>query len=233
MAAVGASSIARCGPEEIAAIKRPGPWARPAAGNCANTLPGACRHSSPAVFLLCLEVITPTMPIADLNRRLIDQEGRPLTSLGRLMSDLEVSTLQELSHFLTENDDGLPKSQTIVQVYRELVEWAVLYDLIKKDFGSDTLIVFDGDLRSKAFSRDLFARFGDLLQAEIDRHARQRRSVFLVGVMKSSSVLSRYRLAFALEGVLRGQYPAYLEVPEDLENEVYRYDDAFRLCGRF
>ena len=181
---------------------------------------------------LCLEVITPTMPIADLNRRLIDQQGRPLTSLGRLMSALEVSSLQELSHFITENDDGLPKSQTIVQVYRELVEWAVLYDLMKKDFGSDTLIVFDGDLRSKAFSGDLFARFGDLLQAEIDRPARQRRSVFLVGVMKSSSVLSRYRLAFALEGVLRGSYPAYLEVPEDLENEVYRYDDAFRREAR-
>src|SRR5262249_48121182 len=145
---------------------------------------------------------------------------------------LNVPSLQKLSHFIVDGDDGLPKSETIVQVYRELVEWAVLYDLMKKDFGSDTLIVFDGDLRSKAFANNLFSRYGELLQAEIDRHAHQHRSIFLVGVMKSSSVLSRYRLAFALEGILRGSYPAFLDVPEELETEVYRYDDAFKPQAR-
>ena len=181
---------------------------------------------------LCLEIITPTTPLVDLNARQIDADGRPLTSLGRLMKALKVPSLQKLSHFIVDGGDGLPKSETIVQVYRELVEWAVLYDLMKKDFGSDTLIVFDGDLRSKAFANNLFSRYGELLQAEIDRHARQHRSIFLVGVMKSSSVLSRYRLAFALEGVLRGSYPAFLDVPEELESEVYRYDDAFKPQAR-
>jgi hypothetical protein len=177
---------------------------------------------------LCLEVVTPTTPIADLNRRQFSASGQPITSLGRLMTALNIDSLTKLSHFIREGEDGLPRSATIVQVYRELVEWAVLYDLLKKDFGSDTLIVFDGDLRSKAFAGELFIRYGELLKAEIDRHLLQRRSIFLVGVMKSSTVLSRYRLAFALEGILRGTYPAYLEVPYELEREVYIWEESFR-----
>jgi hypothetical protein len=177
---------------------------------------------------LCLEVVTPTTPIAELEKRQFDSSGKPFTSLGRLMAALKVDSLTKLSHFIRADDDGLPKSASIVQVYRELVEWAVLYDLLKKDFGSDTLVVFDGDLRSKAFAGELFIEYGQLLKRELDRHAGQRRAVFLVGVMKSSTVLSRYRLAFALEGILRGTFPAFIEVPYELEKEVYVWEESFR-----
>jgi hypothetical protein len=177
---------------------------------------------------LCLEVVTPTTPIAELNKRQFDADGRPITSLGRLMAALNLKKLQELSHAVREDDDGLPRSATIVQVYRELIEWAVLLDLMRKDFGSDTLIVFDGDLVSKIFAGEYFIKFGELIKAEIDRHAQQRRSIFLVGVMKSSAVLTRYRLAFALEGVLRGTYPAYIEIPYKLQEEVFAWDESFR-----
>jgi hypothetical protein len=177
---------------------------------------------------LCLEVVTPTTPIAELDARQFDARGQPITSLGRLMAGLNVHSLPKLSHFIRADDQGLPRSATIVQVYRELVEWAVLYDLLKKDFGSDTLVVFDGDLRSKAFADEYFIEFGRLIKAEIERHARQRRSIFLVGIMKSSTVLSRYRLAFALERVLRGTYPAFIEVPHDLEKEVYEWEESYR-----
>jgi hypothetical protein len=177
---------------------------------------------------LCLEVVTPTTPILELDARQFDANGQPITSLGRLMTALNVHSLPKLSHFIRPDDEGLPRSATIVQVYRELVEWAVLYDLLKKDFGSDTLIVFDGDLRSKAFAGELFIEYGKLIKTEIERHASNRRSIYIVGVMKSSTVLSRYRLAFALEGVLRGTYPAYLEVPYELEKEVYQWEESYR-----
>jgi hypothetical protein len=177
---------------------------------------------------LCLEVVTPTTPILELDARQFDASGKPATSLGRLMVALKVHSLPKLSHFIRPDDEGLPRSATIVQVYRELVEWAVLYDLLKMDFGSDTIIVFDGDLRSKAFAGELFIEYGKLLKSEIERHAHQRRAVFLVGVMKSSTVLSRYRLAFALEGILRGTYPAYIEVPYELEKEVYQWEESYR-----
>jgi hypothetical protein len=181
---------------------------------------------------LCLEVVTPTTPIVELDGRQFDSSGQPRTSLGRLMAALGVHSLPRLSHFVRADDEGLPRSATIVQVYRELVEWAVLYDLLKMDFASDTIIVFDGDLRSKAFAGENFIAFGDLIKTEIERHARKRRSVFLVGVMKSSTVLSRYRLAFALEGVLRGSYPAFIEVPHELEKEVYQWEESYRGADR-
>ena len=126
---------------------------------------------------------------------------------------------------IRRGDDGAPRSASAVQVYRELMEWAVLYDLLKREYGSDTLVVFDGNLRSKVFSGELFARFGSLLEAEINRHATRNRRVFLVGVMKTSKVLDRYRLAMALERVLRTSYPAYVEVPRELEENVYLWSN--------
>lgn len=99
---------------------------------------------------------------------------------------------------------------------------------IENGLRTDTIIVFDGDLRSKAFAGENFIAFGNLIKAEIERHARRHRSIYLVGVMKLSTVLSRYRLAFALEGVLRGSYPTFIEVPHALEKEVYQWEESYR-----
>jgi hypothetical protein len=113
-----------------------------------------------------------------------------------------------------------------VQVYRELVEWAILFAILKKDFGTDTLIVCDGLLRSKAFAKDLFPK---LLQGMKDRietqWSKSRRRVYLAGVAKHSQVLSRYRLAMALEGVLQTDYPAYVEVPREIERHSYVWSE--------
>ena len=176
----------------------------------------------------CLEVISPTMPIDKLNRRQLDAEGNPQGPLGRMMRDLGVRRLEELSPMIQPGRDGAPRSPSAVQVYRELMEWAVLYSLLKMDYGSDTLIVFDGNLRSKVFAGELFAQFGKLLETEIARHAACKRRIFLVGVMKTSKVLDRYRLTMALERVLRTNYPAYVEVPRKLEENVYLWNEYAR-----
>src|SRR6516165_4611913 len=105
----------------------------------------------------CLEAISPTTPVSRLVRRHLDDAGSPITALGEMMSFLEVKSLPELSPMIRSNERGRPVSPSWVQVYRELVEWAVLFALLKKDFGTDTLIVCDGLLRSKVFD-DLFPR---------------------------------------------------------------------------
>ena len=176
----------------------------------------------------CLEVISPSMPINNLNRLQLDAEGNPKGPLGRMMRDLGVRRLEELSPMIQPGRDGAPRSPSAVQVYRELMEWAVLYELLKMDYGSDTLIVFDGNLRSKVFAGELFAQLGKLLEAEIARHAARKRRIFLVGVMKTSKVLDRYRLTMALERVLRTNYPAYVEVPRELEENVYLWNEYAR-----
>ena len=101
----------------------------------------------------CLEVVSPTTPVSRLVRRHLDERGKPISALGEMMSFLGVEFLPELSPMIRSNDGNRPVSPSWVQVYRELVEWAILFALLKKDFGTDTLIVCDGLLRSKVFAR--------------------------------------------------------------------------------
>lgn len=177
----------------------------------------------------CLEAVSPTTPIKKLDEYQFDSDGFPLTALGEMMAYLGVDGLPALSHMIRPTDEGKPVSPSWVQVYRELVEWAILFAILKKDFGTDTLIVCDGLLRSKVFAKDLFQR---LLQGMKDRieaqWSKSRRRVYLAGVAKHSKVLSRYRLAMALEGVLQTDYPAYVEVPREVEEQAYVWSEFAR-----
>lgn len=177
----------------------------------------------------CLEAVSPTTPIQKLNDYQFTANGGAGTALGRMMTFLGVRTLPALSHMIRPADGGKPVSPSWVQVYRELVEWAVLFAILEKDYGTDTLIVCDGLLRSKVFAKDLFHR---LLQGIRDRIEVQwnesRRRVYLVGVAKHSKVLSRYRLAMALEQVLQTDYPAYVEVPREVEEKAYVWSEFAR-----
>ena len=174
----------------------------------------------------CLEAVSPTTPIEKLDARQFADKG---TALGKMMTHLGVDTLPALSHMIRPNELGQPVSPSWVYVYRELVEWATLFALLEKDFGTDTLIVCDGLLRSKVFATDLFQRLLRAMKARIDEQwERSRRRIYLAGVAKSSKVLTRYRLAMALEGVLQTDYPAYVEVPRDVEERAYVWEEFAR-----
>jgi hypothetical protein len=177
----------------------------------------------------CLEAVTPSTSVERLSATQFDDDGRP-TALGEMMADLEVSSLPALSHMIRPTESGAPTSPSWVQVYRELVEWAILYSILKnKDFGTDTLIVCDGLLRSKVFAKDLFKRYLETITKAIDRqYAEHRRRIYLVGVAKHSKVLARYRLAMAIEGVMTTEYPAYVEVPRDIEEKAYVWSEYAR-----
>ena len=177
----------------------------------------------------CLEAVSPTTPIEKLNAHQYSRDGLPKTALGELMEYLDATTLPVLSHMIRPTDAGKPVSPSWVQVYRELVEWATLFSILKKDFGTDTLIVCDGLLRSKVFAKDHFQRLLQGVRARIREHwERSRRRIYLAGVAKHSKVLSRYRLAMALEGVLQTDYPAYVEVPREVEERAYIWSEFAR-----
>lgn len=181
----------------------------------------------------CVEAVSPTTPIAKLDRRQFAADGTPQTALGEMMVFLGAQTLPRLSHMIRPADAGAPVSPSWVQVYRELVEWAILFSLLKKDFGTDTLIVCDGLLRSKVFAGDLFHRLLLGIQDRIEQQwVRSRRRIYLAGVAKHSKVLSRYRLAMALEGVLQTDYPAYVEVPREVEERAYVWSEFARGADR-
>ncbi|MCW5955239.1 MAG: hypothetical protein KIT61_01555 [Pyrinomonadaceae bacterium] len=177
-----------------------------------------------------LEVISPTTSVDELAKSHFNDSGDPITPLGEMMRFLGVTRLTAVSHMIRNNEGGKPTSATWTQVYRELVEWATLFSIIKnKSFGTDTLFVFDGLLRSKVFAKDLFKKLREGISDAIDKQWKDsRRRIYLAGVAKHSQVLTRYRLAMALENVLVTDYPAYAEVPRDIETKAYVWSEYAR-----
>ncbi len=188
----------------------------------------------------CLEAVTPTTDRVSVNQRHLASDGTPITAIGRSMTRLvslgamPEPAIWKLSHMIpapqpaTEN--VRPISPSWVQVYREIMEWAILLSLVTdRQFGTDTVIVADGNLRSKVFAGDLFVRYRELLQTAVeDQYRQNRRRIYIAGVAKHSKVLQRYRLAMAIEGILRTDFPAYVEVPRDLEAKSYVWQEYAR-----
>lgn len=177
----------------------------------------------------CLEAITPSTKIKDLSEKQFNVDGSPKTALGKLMAYLGIKSLEELCFVFKPIEDGSPRSPSWVDVYREVVEWAILFSIIReKEFGTDTLIVFDGLLRSKVFIGDLFRKIRGGIEEGIEKHAKNRRKVYVVGFAKHSKVLSRYRLSMALEQVMTTDYPVYVEIPRHIEEKSYLWNEYAR-----
>lgn len=175
----------------------------------------------------CLDAVSPHSDTDKLSERQFDPNGKPRTSLGIMMNDFGVQSLNELSHMIpsgdtTRNHPG-KVSNSWVLVYRDLCEWAVLYERIcHTTFATDTLIVRDGLLRSKLFRRELFIEWRKRVEKAIDDILKEhRRRVFLVGLAKHSKVLDRYALALALEHTFPAGDARFVPVPRELEQQAY------------
>lgn len=177
----------------------------------------------------CLEAVSTSSKIRELNTRHLES-GKAVTALGELMEFLGVDSLHKLSPMIKTNEGKDLASPSWVQVYREITEWAILFNIIRtKEFGSDTLVVFDGLLRSKVFAKEYFRDLLKGIQDAIDVHRRKsRRRIYLVGLAKHSKVLSRYRLAMQLENVMNAPYPCYVEIPRDIEGKAYAWQEYAR-----
>ncbi len=183
---------------------------------------------------LCLDAVTPTTDTDELSRNQFKDDGSPLTALGRVMADLNAATLNELSPMIPQGQKIREKPEEVspswVLVYRDLCEWAALYEQIRcRNFATDTLIVRDGLLRSKIFSGDLFIKFCRLMEQSIEKIRRDtHRNVFLVGIAKRSKALTRYNLAMALEETFPSGDPRYVGIPRELEAKAYTWPEYAR-----
>jgi len=185
---------------------------------------------------LCLDAISPTTDTDELSKAQFDSSGQPVTGLGRMIKDLNVDppTLNALSHMIPSGrmmrEEPGRVSPSGVLVYRDICEWAVLFDRIcHYAFATDTLIVRDGLLRSKLFRGELFVEWRKKVEEAIDRIQRtDRRRVYLVGVAKHSKVLSRYQLAMAIENVMPPGDARYVRIPRALEAKAYVWPEYAR-----
>jgi hypothetical protein len=169
---------------------------------------------------LFLDVVSPGTDIEQLGRRHLAER----TVLGALMADLGITQLRQLSPVMTG------RSPRWVEVYRDLCEWATLYDLgCNHSFAADTLIVRDGLLRTTVFAGGLLVRVGQLMQTAIERQAREnRRQVWVAGLAKQTKVLDHYRLAMSLAGIFDRGAPCFAPVPRPLQERVYQHSAYLR-----
>ena len=170
-----------------------------------------------------LEAITPSTNITRLSKQQFHEDGSPRTQLGEMMAYLDITDLRNLSPMIRSDSQSRPVSLTWVKTYRELVEWAILFSKVRHhDSPDNTLIIYDGLLRSKAFSEGMFKKFLLGIEEGINYQYQQyNRKIYLAGVAKQSKVLDRYRLAMALEGILTTNYPAYIAVPATIEQKAH------------
>lgn len=172
-----------------------------------------------------LDAVANTAALEELEKRV--QVGSPhvVQPLRRLCEDLGVG-LRHLSYLLRAA--GSPgKSTGAIRCYRDIVEWAVLYDLVTSpslQWGSDTILVRDGLLRTKSFTRAVFPKIDGRLRDGIEKHRARNVRLSLVGVAKQSAVLGQLALALEIEATFHRDYPCFVRVPVDIEEECYNFD---------
>ncbi|PJJ76186.1 hypothetical protein BXY57_1792 [Thermoflavifilum aggregans] len=170
-----------------------------------------------------LDAIASNSKASELNTRVDTTSPLLVQPLLKLCQDLNTDVVG-LSYLL--KGLGEPgKSTGAVRIYRDIVEWAVLYDLMKyREWGSDTIIVREGMLRTKSFKRDIFPEIDRLIRKAYEDHKKKNITVSLVGVAKQSAVLSRLAVALELEETFHKKYPCYVQVPKDIEEKCYNFD---------
>lgn len=185
---------------------------------------------------LCIDAVSPTTDTGELSRAQFGSNGEPRTALGVMMRDLGVDTLAALSPMIpsaVRSTAGVESARWTI-AYRDLCEWAALYERIcHHTFATDTVFLRDGLLRSNLFREGLFVKLRGLIEASIATiRSRDRRSVFVAGIAKQSKVLSRYSLAMALENTLPPGEPRYVRIPRSMEAESYVWEEWTRGRGR-
>jgi hypothetical protein len=171
-----------------------------------------------------LDAIASTANLAELDAR-ASAGGTAIGPLARLCNAL-ARKLSELSYILRSIE--LPgKSTGAIRCYRDIVEWAVLYDLVANpatQWGTDTILVRDGLLRTKSFRRDVFPKIDALLRQGVEAHAKRNIAVSIVGVAKQSAVVSRLAVALELEATFHKPFPCYVQVDKEIEEACYNFD---------
>ncbi len=172
-----------------------------------------------------LDAIASSAKPEELNERVKPNSPSLVEPLLRLCNDLGKNVV-DLSYLLKGLEDP-GKSTGAIRCYRDIVEWAVLYDLITHpslQWGGDTILVRDGLLRTKSFKRELFPQIDQKLRDGIQNHKARNVNLSLVGVAKQSAVLGRLAVALELEATFHRPFPCFAEVPPDIEEDCYNFD---------
>lgn len=150
-----------------------------------------------------------------------------LAKLGIAFRDLSF-LLGRTAQKSRDEPDRPPDVRGQVRSFRDIVEWAVLLDLASKDWPTEVLLLRDGLLRTKVLKLSTFPLLDKAFRGAFEEQSRgNKHRVYLLGVAKTSAVLSKLSLALTLEGVFERDYPCYAEVPRELEEQCYNFDKTW------
>jgi len=166
--------------------------------------------------------IDPIFGNSDLNA--LNERVNKIKPLKRLCNDLGINKLSDISYLLSDFGQT-EKTNGAVKIYRDIVEWAILYDFLFNDWGNNTIIIREGLLRTKSIKNSLFPILDKKIKEKCIEHKQKNNiNVNVVGVAKESAVISRLSLALAIENVFKLPYPCYVNVPDEVEQYCYNYD---------
>ncbi|MGC8553972.1 MAG: hypothetical protein ACP5NA_00550 [Candidatus Acidulodesulfobacterium sp.] len=154
----------------------------------------------------------------------LNERVERIKPLKRLCADLGLNRLSDISYLLAGIGQQ-DKTAAAVKVYRDIVEWAILYDFLYNDWGNNTIIIREGLLRTKSIKNTIFPKLDKKIKEKCEEHKQKRNiNVNVVGVAKESAVISRLSLALAIENVFKLPYSCYVKVPDEIEQYCYNYD---------
>ncbi len=132
-----------------------------------------------------------------------------IPEIKKLVGLLGQKSIRDISHLLKDSNNLM-----------ELAEFACIFDRLSADIDEPIIILKDGLLRTKVIRADKEKNFIWALR-EIAK--RKKKYVKLVGVSKTSAVISLLSTALHLEKKIPANAIGYVKVPLELEVRAYKW----------
>ncbi len=174
------------------------------------------------------DLVHEVLPLS-LEQEVFEESASRIPVVEKMLTAIGGLKFSEISFLLgassKDEEEKRPDIRGRVRAFRDIVEWAVTFDLASREWPADVLLQRDGLLRTKVFKLDVFPKLDNAFRRIYEEQVKKgKHRVYLVGVAKTSAVLSKLSLALLLEGVFDKEYPCYGEVPKNLEASCYNFD---------
>lgn len=128
---------------------------------------------------------------------------------------LKCSSISEVSYILNNSNN-----------FMEIAEWACIFDRIDSENDESIIIIKDGLLRTKVLKASDQSNHIKTLKEVLKR---KKKVAKLVGVSKTSAILSLLSTALFLERKIPSDSLGYVKIPLELELKAYRWEGGGKI----
>ncbi len=132
----------------------------------------------------------------------------------KFLGILGKKSVQEISEILNQSD-----------TYMELSEWACIFEKVANSNEDPVILMRDGLLRTKKIKAELIPNLWEILKEK-------KRLVKLVGVSKTSKVMTLLSTAISMEHIFPGNSIGYVKIPKHLELRAYRWSGQGKISEK-